>query len=166
MPNLKNALSQSDPPFDTGKDFAYMDNYQDSTWLTLMKDRLDLAFQFVKDNGCFWLHLDYNANVYGKELLKNQYDDITEIIYDTNATKDEEADVFGNKSMGNKNFQLKHQTLYYCRNKGDNLFNVLWKPNRKTTNLNIGWLDLIARPIVEKPHKITDYEYGIEKMGR
>ena len=152
-----------DPPFDTGKDFAYMDNYQDSTWLTLMKDRLDLAFQFVKDNGCFWLHLDYNANVYGKELLKNQYDDITEIIYDTNATKDEEADVFGNKSMGNKNFQLKHQTLYYCRNKGDNLFNVLWKPNRKTTNLNIGWLDLIARPIVEKPHKITDYEYGIEK---
>jgi len=150
-----------DPPFNTGEDFLYLDNYQDSTWLSIMKDRMDLANKLISDNGCFWLHLDNNANVYGKYLLNNNYNDITEIIFDTNATKDEEADVFGYKSFGD-NFQLKHQTIYYCR-KNDYIFNKLWKPNRNTTKLNIGWLDLLAKPKVEKPKKIADFTFGIEK---
>ncbi len=166
---LKNKYNNSinciyiDPPFNTGEDFAYIDNYQDSTWLSIMKDRIDLAEKLVANDGCFWLHLDYNANIYGKELLKNKYKQITEIIYDTNATKDEESDVFGYKSFGD-NFQLKHQTLYYCRNEKYK-FNKLWKPNRNTTKLNIGWLDLIAEAKTEKPKKICDYDFGIEKWN-
>ena len=35
-----------DPPFNTGSDFVYKDKYQDSTWLTLMENRLILAKQF------------------------------------------------------------------------------------------------------------------------
>lgn len=140
-----------------------MDNYQDSTWLTIMSDRINLANRFVSKDGCFWLHLDYNANVYGKELLKKSYNQISEIIYDTNATKDDEADVFGYKSFGD-NYQLKHQTIYYCR-KDNYKFNKLWKPNRNTTKLNIGWLDLLAKPIKSKPKKIKDFEFQIEKWN-
>lgn len=57
-----------DPPFNTGKDFSYIDKFQDSTWLTLMNDRLKFAPTMLKENGSMWLHLDENANVYGKSL--------------------------------------------------------------------------------------------------
>lgn len=151
-----------DPPFNTGKDFAYIDNYQDSTWLSLMNDRLIKSFGLLKEDGSFWLHLDHNANNYGKEIIKNHFNDITEIIFDTNATKDEEADLFGYKSFGS-NFQLKHQTIFYCRHENNFKYNKLWKPNRNTTKLNIGWLDLTAKPLVENPKKISDNYYHINK---
>ena len=153
-----------DPPFNTGQDFEYLDNYQDSTWLSLMLDRLNLSIQLLNDSGCYWLHLDYNANVYGRELLSNHFSDITEIVYSTNATKDEEADVFGYKSFGD-NFQLKHQTIYYAR-KDRYKFHKLWKPNRNVSKLPIGWLDLIAVPNKSKPSKIVDYDYVIEKWNK
>lgn len=152
-----------DPPFNTGKDFSYIDKFQDSTWLSLMDDRLKFAPIMLKENGSMWLHLDENANVYGKKLIENYFNDITEIIFDTNATKDEEADLFGYKSFGD-NFQLKHQTLYYSRNGESYKFNKLWKPNRNTTNLDIGWLDLISIPQDgKKSRKIKDNSYYIEK---
>ena len=117
----------------------------------------------LKENGSMWLHLDENANVYGKKLIENYFNDITEIIFDTNATKDEEADLFGYKSFGD-NFQLKHQTLYYARNEESYKFNKLWKPNRNMTQLNIGWLDLISVPKDgKKAKKIKDNNYYIEK---
>ena len=55
-----------DPPFNTGKDFEYIDKYQDSSWLSIMDDRLNIAYKLLRDNGCLWLHLDENANNYGK----------------------------------------------------------------------------------------------------
>lgn len=150
-----------DPPFNTGDDFDYVDNYQDSTWLSIMNDRLSISKWLLKEDGVFWLHLDDNANVYGKEILKSLFPQITEIIFDTNATKDEEADLFGYKSFGD-NFQLKHQTLYYCR-QGSYFFQKLWKPNRNTTELGIGWQDLIANKRIDNPKKIVDFEFKIEK---
>ncbi len=152
-----------DPPFNTGEDFPYVDRFQDSSWLSLMKDRINLGISLLKKDGSFWLHLDDNANVFGKELIKDKFSQIGEIIFDTNATKDVEADLFGYKSFGD-NFQLKHQTLFYCRN-DEYLFRKLWKPNRNTTELGIGWLDLIAFPRISSPKKITDFKFKIEKWN-
>lgn len=151
-----------DPPFNTGSDFAYIDKFQDSTWLSLMNDRTELARKFLRDDGSFYLHLDDNANDYGKQIIKSLFSEIVEVIFDTNATKDEEADLFGYKSFG-KNFILKHQTIFFCRNEKYK-FNKLWKPNRNTTNLSIGWLDLIAeqKKEIDKPQKIEDFNYFIE----
>ncbi len=152
-----------DPPFNTGEDFPYVDRFQDSSWLSLMKDRINLGISLLKKDGSFWLHLDDNANVFGKELIKDKFSQIGEIIFDTNATKDVEADLFGYKSFGD-NFQLKHQTLFYCRN-DEYLFRKLWKPNRNTTELGISWLDLIAFPRISSPKKITDFKFKIEKWN-
>ncbi len=58
-----------DPPFNTGSDFAYKDRFQDSTWLTLMENRLSLAKKLLSDKGSFYLHLDHNANYMGRQLL-------------------------------------------------------------------------------------------------
>ena len=58
-----------DPPFNTGSDFIFEDKFQDSSWLTLMDNRLQLARQFLSDSGGIFLHLDWNANHYGRMLL-------------------------------------------------------------------------------------------------
>jgi len=155
-----------DPPFNTGADFAYLDNFQDSTWLSLMNDRLELARSFLRDDGSFTINLDENADFLGRILLdKFNLDEIKKITFDTNATKDEEADLFGYKSFGN-NFALKSSTIYFCKNK-DSKFYKLWKPNRNLTNLGIGWLDLIASSKDDRKshNKIEDFDYLIEKYN-
>ena len=66
----KNSIQQVyiDPPFNTGSDFAYKDAYQDSSWLALMHDRLQLTKQLMKTDATFYLHLDENANFLGRTL--------------------------------------------------------------------------------------------------
>lgn len=61
-----------DPPFNTGKDFDYVDRFQDSTWLTLMSNRLGLAKRFLDNRGSLFLHLDHNANYLGRMLLDDE----------------------------------------------------------------------------------------------
>ncbi len=58
-----------DPPFNTGSDFIYEDKFQDSSWLTLMDNRLHLGKRFLRDSGGIFVHLDWNANHYGRILL-------------------------------------------------------------------------------------------------
>ena len=73
-----------DPPFNTGSDFAYKDRFQDSTWLTLMENRLSLSKDLLSDKGSFYLHLDYNADYMGRELLNNAFSKenfINEIVW-------------------------------------------------------------------------------------
>lgn len=155
-----------DPPFNTGEDFEYIDKFQDSTWLTLIDNRLDVAKTFLKDDGSFYVNLDENADFLGRILLdKFNLEEIKKITFDTNATKDEEADLFGYKSFGN-NFALKSSTVYFCKNKNSKFFK-LWKPNRNITELNLGWLDLIALPKEDrsKHNKIEDFDYFIEKYN-
>ncbi|WP_187887377.1 site-specific DNA-methyltransferase [Helicobacter pylori] len=75
--SLKNRYKEAidciyiDPPFNTGSDFAYIDRFQDSTWLSLMHNRLQLAYDFLSHQGSFYLHLDNNANYLGRMLLND-----------------------------------------------------------------------------------------------
>ncbi|WP_081301813.1 DNA methyltransferase [Campylobacter fetus] len=64
-----------DPPFNTEKDngFAYIDKFQDSTWLSLTQNRLDIAKDLLSRKGSFYLHLDHNANYMGRMLLNNTF---------------------------------------------------------------------------------------------
>ena len=73
-----------DPPFNTGDDFAYIDKFQDSTWLSLMENRLEIAKEILSKRGSFYLHLDYRANYMGRELLNKLYGKsnlLNEVIY-------------------------------------------------------------------------------------
>ena len=156
-----------DPPFNTGDDFEYIDKFQDSTWLSLIDNRLDIAKAYLKNDGSFFINLDENADFLGRILLdKFNLQEIKKITFDTNATKDEEADLFGYKSFGN-NFALKSSTIYFCKNKNSKFFK-LWKPNRNLTKLDMGWLDLIALPKKDrtKHNKINDFDYFIEKYNK
>lgn len=48
-----------DPPYNTGNDsFGYNDRFNHSTWLTFMKNRLEVAFDFLHDDGIIWVSLN------------------------------------------------------------------------------------------------------------
>ena len=48
-----------DPPYNTGSDsFGYNDSFKHSSWLTFMKNRLEVAREFLKDDGIILIHID------------------------------------------------------------------------------------------------------------
>lgn len=65
-----------DPPFNTGDDFEYADNYQDSTWLSIMQDRIELCKRLLNKKGSFFLHLDDNADFLGRIIMNNAFEKI------------------------------------------------------------------------------------------
>lgn len=59
-----------DPPYNTGNDsFKYNDNFNHSTWLTFMKNRLEIAREFLSDDGVIFIQCDYNEQAYIKVLM-------------------------------------------------------------------------------------------------
>lgn len=59
-----------DPPYNTGSDtFGYNNDFNHSTWLTFMKNRLEIAKELLKNDGVIFIHLDYNESHYCKILL-------------------------------------------------------------------------------------------------
>ena len=59
-----------DPPYNTGNDsFGYNDNFNQSTWLTFMKNRLDVAKKLLSDDGVICVQCDDNEQAYLKVLL-------------------------------------------------------------------------------------------------
>src|SRR5690554_6315028 len=58
-----------DPPYNTGNDgFKYNDNFNHSTWLTFMKNRLEVAKELLRDDGIIAIHCDDNEQAYLKVL--------------------------------------------------------------------------------------------------
>ncbi len=58
-----------DPPYNTGNDsFNYNDNFNHSTWLTFMKNRLEIAREFLRDDGVIFIQCDDNEQAYLKVL--------------------------------------------------------------------------------------------------
>lgn len=58
-----------DPPYNTGSAFEhYDDNLEHSTWLSLMKPRLELLRNLLADDGSLWISLDDNEQAYCKVL--------------------------------------------------------------------------------------------------
>ena len=70
-----------DPPYNTGgDDFIYKDDYQHSSWLSMMLDRLQLSTAFINDEGTFSVSIDLKEvdktvslldTTYGEENRKN-----------------------------------------------------------------------------------------------
>ncbi len=62
-----------DPPYNTGSDsFGYNDRFKHSSWLTFMKNRLEVARELLKDDGIIFVHIDDQELHY----LKVMADDI------------------------------------------------------------------------------------------
>ncbi|WP_217587476.1 site-specific DNA-methyltransferase [Lentibacillus saliphilus] len=59
-----------DPPYNTGGDsFIYNDQFNHSTWLTFMKNRLEIARNLLSDDGSLWINIDDDEAHYLKVLI-------------------------------------------------------------------------------------------------
>ncbi len=59
-----------DPPYNTGNDsFNYNDNFNHSSWLVFMKNRLEIAREFLSDEGVIFVQCDDNEQAYLKVLM-------------------------------------------------------------------------------------------------
>ncbi len=59
-----------DPPYNTGSDsFQYNDNFNHSSWLTFMKNRLEVAKELLSDDGIIFVQCDDNEQAYLKVIM-------------------------------------------------------------------------------------------------
>lgn len=63
-----------DPPYNTGNDsFNYNDNFNHSTWLTFMKNRLVVARELLSEDGAIYISIDDKEQAYLKILLDEMF---------------------------------------------------------------------------------------------
>ena len=113
-----------DPPYNTGNDsFGYNDRFNHSSWLTFMKNRLDVAKELLSKDGSIYVQIDHNEVHYLKVLLDEIFDRQNfqrEIIWDL-------GNPSGYKSLA-ENWIRGHDTILFY-SKGDNfIFNKLYAP--------------------------------------
>lgn len=83
-----------DPPYNTGNDgFKYNDSFNRSSWLTFMKNRLEIARDFLSNEGSIWINIDSNESHYLNVLLDNIFEEenfVADVIW--NHTKQSKND--------------------------------------------------------------------------
>jgi adenine specific DNA methylase Mod len=135
-----------DPPFNTGKDFLFKDNYQDSSWLTLIANRLELGKKFLKNDGSLYLHLDHIAEHYGRIVL----DQIFGVNnFRAKITWNTGDNISGFKSQA-KNWIRQADFIHFYTKGEEYKFIKIFEENKsedktKRENNQHGWLDIIGQ---------------------
>lgn len=116
-----------DPPFNKEKDadYLYSVDYKDSTWISLLENRLILAQQILDTSGNIYLRCDYNGNMYARNLMNK--------IFGSQNFKNEIVVAKSNrlKTKGNR-FLSWHDTLFlYAKNIKEAKFNHITEKRDK-----------------------------------
>lgn len=111
-----------DPPYNTGNDsFGYNDTFNHSTWLTFMKNRLEIATDLLAPNGIIFVQCDDNENAYLKVLM----DGIKKLKFINNiAVKMSEASGVKMNHAKDRFPKLKEYILVYTRSQFDGFVDI------------------------------------------
>ena len=102
-----------DPPYNTGNDgFKYNDRFNHSSWLTFMKNRLEVARQLLSDDGAIFVQCDDNEQSYLKLLMDEIFHFKENIIVKTSTPSGVNAI---NVKNGEQVFKLKEYILFYSK---------------------------------------------------
>jgi adenine-specific DNA-methyltransferase len=108
-----------DPPYNTGNAFEhYDDGIEHSLWLSLMKQRIELLHQLLKEDGSLWISIDDDECHYLKVLcdeIFGRHNFISNVIWEKKYTVANDA-----KWLSDNHDHI----LVYAKNK------ELWQPNR------------------------------------
>lgn len=103
-----------DPPFNTESDsFQYNDAFNHSTWLTFIKNRLEIAKRLLRPDGAIFVHLDHAEAPYCKVLLDEIFGRENWLNTFTITTNDPS----GFKATGKGVFSTANQLMFYAKNK-------------------------------------------------
>jgi len=110
-----------DPPYNTGNDsFKYNDNFNHSTWLTFMKNRLEIAKKLLSEEGTITISIDNKELSYIQILL----DEIFGEENKKNLITIKRSSVSGAKVINSGVVNISEYVVVYS-NKTN-----FWKPNR------------------------------------
>lgn len=162
-----------DPPFNTGNDFIFLDNFQDSTWLSLMNDRLEYSKALLSEKGNLYLHLDHFAEHYSKILLDKIFGPEN---FKAKITWNTGDNISGFKSQAMNWIRQADFIHYYTRTLDGNIFNKAFEVIPKNKNKagleeyekvknSLGWLDVIGSSKDDLYiEKWSNGSYGKEKF--
>ena len=110
-----------DPPFNTGNDsFGYNDRFNHSTWLTFMKNRLEIAKEFLREDGAIFIHYDDKEYAYLRILCDEVFDKVNflnNIVVKT-------SDPSGHKVVNPSPYSQTEHILLYAKNKAYYLYEI------------------------------------------
>lgn len=174
LASLKKRYSESvkliyiDPPFNTENDsFLYNDSFNHSTWLTFMKNRLEVSKSLLKNDGILVVHLDHIEQAYLQILLDEIYgrDNFVNCIAVKSSTPSGPKTVHKDKTvLKQKDFLLiyrkssnaKFKPQYKRKDKWDTHFNFFL--NRKSETVESLINVLIENNILKKGQKLSDFD--------
>lgn len=117
-----------DPPFNTGNDsFKYNDKFTRSTWLTFMKNRLEIARELLTSDGNIFIHIDNNQSYYLKVLLDSIFGEenfVEEYVWAYGSAS-------GGRSAGTKPVNIHDHIFHYAKNYSQRKANKIYTPYSK-----------------------------------
>ena len=112
-----------DPPYNTGSAFEhYDDNLEHSTWLQLMKLRLEILYKLLSNDGSIWISIDDDEQAYLKLLCDEIFgreNFVNNCIWQKKGTRSNDANWFSD----NHDF-----IMVYAKNKVQWRMNLLPRP--------------------------------------
>ena len=109
-----------DPPYNTGGDsFNYNDKFNHSTWLTFMKNRIEIARDLLTSDGSIWINIDDDESHYLKVLCDSVFgreNFISNIIWQKKFSPQNDAKYFSD---------MHDHVLVYAKNKEEFQVNLL-----------------------------------------
>lgn len=113
-----------DPPFNTGQAFDhYDDGLEHSTWLSLLRDRLELLSELLADDGTIFVHIDDSEAAYLIILMDEIFGRKNRI----NIVTFKQGSATGHKAINPGCVTTHNFVLIYAKNKD------AWEPNRVFT---------------------------------
>lgn len=124
-----------DPPYNTGNDsFNYNDKFNHSTWLTFMKNRLEIARELLRDDGVIFVQCDDNEQAYLKVLMDEIFgreNFVNSIIWRYRTYQGQVKDFF----------PRKHDIILWYKKKDRPKFKLTYRDNYKDTVDYKRWQD-------------------------
>ncbi len=136
-----------DPPYNTGDDeFGYNDSFNHSTWLTFMKNRLEVAKSLLSTDGCIFVHIDHHELYYVGALL----DSIFGVENKVQVISVKTATPAGFKTVNPGPIDVTEYILFYTKQKSAFKFKKAYVPVDYNINYNL---------VLERADSIDDWKF-------
>lgn len=123
-----------DPPYNTGSDsFNYNDSFNQSTWLTFMRNRLQVALELLSDKGAIYVHIDHHQLGYLNVLLDEIFGKENKVQVIAIKT----ASPAGFKTVNPGPIDVTEYILFYTKNKSKFEFKKGYVPVGYNPNYNL-----------------------------
>lgn len=123
-----------DPPYNTGSDsFMYNDNFNHSTWLTFMKNRLEVAKELLRIDGSIYISIDDNEVGYLQVLL----DEIFGHQNNVGIISVKRGSVTGHKAINPGTVNITEYLVVFCKNKEHYSPNKVYRKRERNDRYNV-----------------------------